>query len=117
VGQVFNDPLSNVIIQNVGQDASGVTLQLNVPLDSVPPSAVGGLTGVANGTSAVLHWTAASDDYSVDSYRIQREGVVIAATAATDFADTGLIPGTGPSYTVQAVDAGGNLGPRTARCA
>ncbi len=76
VGQAFSDPLSNVTIQNVGQDASGATLLLNVPLDTVPPSAPGGLTAVAGGTSAVLHWTAASDDYSVDYYRVERDGVL-----------------------------------------
>ena len=111
VGQVFSDPLSNVTIQDVGQDASGATLLLNVPLDTVPPSAPGGLTAVAAATSAVLHWTAASDDYSVYYYRVERDGVLVGAPTATDFTDTGLVPGTTVTYRVAAVDAGGNTGP------
>ena len=114
VGQAFSDPLSNVTIQNVGQDASGATLLLNVPLDTVPPSAPGGLTAVAADTSAVLHWTAASDDYSVYYYRVERDGVLVGAPTATDFTDTGLVPGTTVTYKVAAVDAGGNIGPPVA---
>jgi chitodextrinase len=113
-GQLFSDPLSGVIIQDLGPDATGVLLQLNVPLDTVPPSAPGGLTAVPSGTSAVLHWTAASDDYSVDSYRVLRDGALVGAPATTDFTDAGLVPGTAVNYTVAAVDAGGNVGPAVA---
>jgi hypothetical protein len=114
VGQVFSDPLSNVTIQNLGQDGSGATLLLNVPLDTVPPSAPSGLSAVASGTSAVLHWTAASDDYSVDYYRVTRDGTLVGTPAGTDFTDSGLVPGTSVSYSVAAVDAGGNVGPAVA---
>ena len=111
VGQVFSDPLSNVTIQDAGQDASGATLLLNVPLDTVPPSAPGGLSAAAADTNAVLHWTAASDDYSVYYYRVTRDGALIGVPTTTDFTDTGLVPGTAVTYTVAAVDAGGNVGP------
>jgi hypothetical protein len=114
VGQVFSDPLSNVTIQNVGQDASGAALLLNVPLDTIPPSAPSGLSAVAADTSAVLHWTAANDDYSVDYYRVTRDGVLVGVPTAADFTDTGLVPGTAVTYAVAAVDAGGNIGPAIA---
>ena len=69
VAQLFNDPLTGISIQNVGQDASGATLQIQAPRDLVPPSATTGLTAIASGTTAVLHWAPASDDFQVDSYR------------------------------------------------
>ena len=57
VGQIFSDPCSSITIQDLGQDAAGATLLINLPRDTVPPSAPSGLTAVASGTSAVLHWT------------------------------------------------------------
>ena len=74
VGQTFSDPIAGVTIKNVGQDASGATLAITAPKDVVPPSAPSGLTAIASGTSAVLHWTAATDDYQVDSYVVTRDG-------------------------------------------
>jgi hypothetical protein len=110
-GQVFTDPVAGVTIQNLGQDASGATLAVTGPQDVVPPNAPTGLSAVANGTSAILHWTAATDDYEVDSYVVKRDGVVIAGSTATDFQDSNLIPGTTVNYSVAAVDAGNNTGP------
>ena len=111
VSQVFSDPLSGISIQNVGQDAGGVTLQINAPRDVVPPSAVNGLSADVTGTSVALHWGAASDDYQVDNYVVTRDGAQVGAPTGTDFTDTGLVPGTTVTYAVVAVDAGGNSGP------
>jgi hypothetical protein len=111
IGQVFDDPLRGITIQDLGQDATGVTLQVTMPRDSVPPGAPTGLTAVADGTSAVLHWTAASDDIAVQDYIVTRNGTQIATPEATDFTDTGLVPGAKVSYSVAAVDAAGNVGP------
>ena len=88
VGQVFSDPLHGITIQNLGQDAAGATLQITMPRDTVPPSAPAGLSAVANGTSAVLHWTAATDNYTVAAYVVARDGTQIATPETTDF--TGL---------------------------
>jgi chitodextrinase len=77
----------------------------------VPPGAPTGLTAVADGTSAVLHWTAATDDIAVEDYIVTRNGTQVAAPATTDFTDTGLVPGAKVAYTVAAVDAAGNVGP------
>jgi hypothetical protein len=111
VGQVFSDRLRGITIKDVGQDASGVTLAITVPGDTVPPSAPGGLSAVADGTSVQLRWSAAVDDFSVDDYVVKRDGAQVGTPVTTDFTDSGLVPGSTVGYTVAAVDAGGNLGP------
>jgi hypothetical protein len=111
VGQVFTDPMHGIAIQNLGQDANGATLQITLPRDAVPPSAPTGLSAVANGTSAALQWTAASDDFAVDGYVVTRDGVQVGTPVTTTFSDTGLVPGTTVTYAVAAIDAGGNVGP------
>jgi len=111
INQVFNDPLTGIAIQDVGQDASGATLQINAPHDAVAPSVVGGLTATAAGTGAALQWTAASDNYAVDHYVVARNGTQVGTTAGLAFSDTGLVPGSKVAYTVAAVDVGGNVGP------
>ena len=113
-GQVFTDRLRGITIRNVGQDASGVTLAITVPGDTLPPSAPSGLSAVASGTTAQLRWNAATDDFSVDDYVVKRDGAQVGTPVTTDFTDTGLVPGTTVSYTVAAVDAGGNIGPAAA---
>ena len=110
VGQVFNDPVAGVSIQNLGEDAGGATLAITLR-DSVAPNAPTGLTAVASGTSAILHWTAATDDFQVDRYIVARNGIPIASPTGTDFQDSNLVPGTTVTYTVAAVDAGNNTGP------
>ena len=59
----------------------------------------------------MLHWNAATDDFSVDDYVVKRDGAQVGTPVTTDFTDTGLVPGTTVTYTVAAVDAGGNIGP------
>jgi chitodextrinase len=111
INQVFNDPLTGIAIQDVEQDPTGATLQINAPRDAVPPSAVGALTASSAGTGASLQWTAATDNYAVDHYVIARNGTQVSTTTGLTFADTGLVPGSTVAYTVAAVDVGGNVGP------
>ena len=111
VGQVFSDPLRGITIQNVGQDASGATLLVTVPRDTLPPSAPTGLSAVLNGSTALLRWSAASDNFAVDTYVVMRDGAEVGKPATTDFTDAGLVPGTTVAYSVAAVDASGNVGP------
>jgi hypothetical protein len=110
VGEVFSDSLYGIQIQDVAQDASGATLQVTMPRDTVAPSALTGLSGSATGTRAVLNWTAASDDIAVDHYLVTRDGVQVGLPDTTTFTDGGLVPGTTVAYTVAAVDATGNVG-------
>ena len=111
LGQVFTDPMRGIAIQNLGQDAAGATLQITLPRDAVPPSAPTGLTAVANGTSATLQWTAATDDFAVEGYVVTRDGAQVGTPSATTFSDSGLVPGATVDYAVAAIDAGGNVGP------
>jgi gametolysin peptidase M11 len=110
-GQVFSDALHGITITNVSQDAAGVTLAIVVPGDTLPPSAPSGLSAVANGTTALLRWSAATDDFAVDDYVVKRDGAQVGTPVTTDFTDAGLVPGTTVAYAVAAVDAGGNVGP------
>ena len=114
IGQVFSDPLSGITIQDLGQDGAGATLQVTMPRDTIPPGIPGGLSAVARGTSAILHWNAAVDDFAVADYVVTRDGTQIAAPETTDFTDTGLVPGSKLRYTVAAVDDAGNVGPAAA---
>ena len=110
-GQVFNDPVRGITIQNLTQDASGATLAITMPVDTTPPSRPGRLSAVTSGTSVALEWTAAADDFAVASYRVARDGTQIGAPTATTFGDSGLPPGGTVTYAVAAVDTAGNVGP------
>ena len=111
LGQVFTDPMHGIAIQNLGQDAAGATLQITLPRDAVPPSAPSGLSAVANGTSATLQWTAASDDFAVEGYVVTRDGAQVGTPSTTAFSDDRPGPGATVDYAVAAIDAGGNVGP------
>jgi hypothetical protein len=110
-GEIFNDPLRGILIQNVAQDANGATLAITMPVDTTPPGSPGRLSAVTSGGSVALQWTAAGDDFGVVSYHVARDGTQIGAPAATNFSDTGLPPGITVNYAVTAVDAAGNVGP------
>jgi hypothetical protein len=111
VGQVFSDPVHGITIQNAGQDAAGATLVIEIPRDTLPPSAPVGLSAAVSGATAVLRWSAASDNLAVDTYVVTRDGAEIGRPSTTDFSDTGVVPGTTVAYAVAAVDAAGNVGP------
>jgi hypothetical protein len=113
-GQVFSDPLRGITIQAVGQDALGATLQITMPRDTVPPSAPTGLSAVLDGTTALLHWSAATDNITVDHYLVMRDGAQVGQPDTTELTDVGLVPGTTVAYSVTAVDAAGNVGPGAA---
>jgi uncharacterized protein YkwD/chitodextrinase len=82
------------------------------PADTTKPSAPGLLTGTAPSTSQVsLTWGAATDNVGVAGYRVYRGGTQVATTPGTSWTDSGLTAGTSYSYTVQAYDAAGNVGP------
>jgi fibronectin type 3 domain-containing protein len=94
--------------------ATAVTLP-----DTQPPTAPSGLVlSVASSSQIKLAWTAATDDFAVTGYIVERcAGVGCTAFApigtptTTSFGDTGLAPAVTYSYRVRATDAAGNLGP------
>jgi hypothetical protein len=83
------------------------------PPDTTPPSSPGTLTASAVGTTQLtLNWGAANDNVAVTGYRLTRNGTVLPGpVTGLSFTDTGLAPATTYSYTVQALDAAGNVGP------
>jgi RHS repeat-associated protein len=82
--------------------------------DTTAPTVPTGLSATANGAARVdLAWTASTDAVGVQGYRIYRGGTLIATTASTTFADTGLTASTLYSYTVSAIDGAGNASAQT----
>src|SRR5213083_1714758 len=82
--------------------------------DTTPPTTPSGFTAAAAGsTGANLSWSASTDNVGVTGYIVRRNGVQVAAPAATSYTDTGLSVGT-YSYTVAARDAAGNISPTSA---
>ncbi|HTI34124.1 MAG TPA: LamG-like jellyroll fold domain-containing protein, partial [Miltoncostaea sp.] len=79
--------------------------------DTTAPSVPTGLSATAASSSRIdLSWNAATDDVGVTNYVITRNGTqIVTPTNATQFADTGLSPSTGYTYTVAARDAAGNV--------
>ncbi|MEO7261962.1 MAG: fibrinogen-like YCDxxxxGGGW domain-containing protein [Jatrophihabitantaceae bacterium] len=99
----------------VGNTATSAPVTVTVPADTTAPSAPGAPSsnGVTT-TAATLSWGAATDDRAVSGYQVLRDGVQVGQSATLSFTDTGLTPGATYSYTVRAVDAGGNVGPDSA---
>src|SRR6185503_15260428 len=79
--------------------------------DSVKPTAPAGLTATAASSTQInLSWTASTDNVGVTGYRINRAGTPIATVGVvTSYQNTGLNASTSYNYTVQAIDAAGNV--------
>ena len=91
---------------NLGDRRSSVV----VAADFTPPAAPASLSAVwVGGPSRVeLSWPAAADDVGVVSYEVARDGQVLGTTAALAFTDSAIAASTTYSYSVVAIDAGGN---------
>jgi chitodextrinase len=114
VGNTVTDPVSHISITTISVDASGALIRVT---ESVPPTAPGGLTGVASGARAMdLSWSAATDNVAVTGYRLQRDGADLGTVGPSvrSFHDTGLTAETAYHYTVVAFDGSGNDGPTAA---
>jgi chitodextrinase len=82
------------------------------PPDTVAPSQPGGLVANPTGpTGASLSWGAATDNITVVSYVVSRNGTQVAMSTTTSYIDSGLTPATTYSYRVAAVDEAGNVSP------
>jgi hypothetical protein len=109
---VGSHTLQVVAHDGAGNTGSSSTITVTVPPDTTAPSAPGTLTKTGTTTSAVsLAWSAATDDRQVAGYQVLRDGSVVGNTGGLSYTDTGLAAGTGYTYTVQAVDGAGNVGP------
>lgn len=64
------------------------------------------------GYSVTLAWTISTDNVGVTEYRIYQDGVQIGNAGTNAFSAGSLTPGTTYSFSVEAVDASGNVSPR-----
>ncbi|GIO15137.1 hypothetical protein J19TS2_46920 [Cohnella xylanilytica] len=79
-------------------------------VDSAAPSVPQNVTATAaSATSAMVSWSASTDNVAVTGYEVYRDGTKVGTTAATTYTDTGLTAGTTYGYTVKAYDAAGNV--------
>jgi chitodextrinase len=81
--------------------------------DVTPPTRPGRPAGTSPTPGTVnLSWTGSFDDSPPVTYRVYRDGQAspVGETTATSFVDSGLTQGATHTYTVDAVDAAGNLG-------
>jgi PKD repeat protein len=81
--------------------------------DVAPPTAPSSLSAQATSSSRVdLAWSAATDDRGIAGYQIVRDGMFLPDVVTSLSASvSGLSPGTTYTFTVQAIDFGGNIGP------
>src|SRR5436190_999656 len=95
---------------NTSPHSTSVSVTTASAADTTPPSAPTGLSAaVAGSTGANLLWSASTDNVGVTGYIVRRNGVQIATSATTSFADTGLSTATTYSYTEAALDPAGNI--------
>ncbi|PTX63070.1 putative secreted protein (Por secretion system target) [Kordia periserrulae] len=81
---------------NVGNDTEAPTVPQNLTASNITT------------TAATLSWTASTDNVSVASYEVFRNGVFIGNTPNTTYNATGLAASTLYTFTVRAKDAAGN---------
>ena len=91
-------------ITNIAMDAFCTGKDTVAP--SVPASVA---AGPVSASRINLSWPASTDNVAVAGYRIYRNGSVTGTAASNLYADTGLTPATGYTYTVSAYDAAGNM--------
>ena len=89
--------------------APPVSVTVEAPPDSTPPSVPGTLTAqVVSSSEISLNWTASTDNVGITGYHFFRNGAFIASTTTTNYQDANLAPLTTYTYTVTAWDAAGN---------
>lgn len=106
--------LSATVGTNWKTPTTSVTVVQSVPDVSAPTAPTNLFVTATTDSSATLSWSAATDDVAVVSYRVYRDGVQSgAAPSGTTVTETGLNVGTTYSYTVDALDAAGNVSARS----
>lgn len=104
VGETFVDERSRTAITL--EDLRDGVAQVRV---GWVPSAPGGVVPRLDGpTAAVVGWGASEDDRGVVAYELERDGAVVARTAALVARDEGLPTGRDVRYRVVAIDGDGN---------
>ncbi|HEY4754072.1 MAG TPA: M66 family metalloprotease, partial [Candidatus Limnocylindrales bacterium] len=111
LNKAFTDPVSTISFTTTAVSTLAVQVRVR---EGIAPSAPTTLTATpsADGSSIGLAWGAATDNVAVGSYRIARNGAVVASVDAGTLAwvDTAATPGTTYAYAVTAIDTSGNAG-------
>jgi len=83
--------------------------------DTTPPSMPSAVTvSVVSDSELDLNWTASTDNVAVAGYLVYRDGAPLATlSGVTAYQNTGLSEDTAYSYSVQALDAAGNVSPQS----
>lgn len=85
-----------------------ITTPVVVP-DTEAPSIPGNVTATVIGsTTALISWSASTDNKGVTGYEVYRDNVLLTTVAATSYQDNSLTSNSTYSYTVIAKDAAGN---------
>jgi chitodextrinase len=77
--------------------------------DTVAPTAATLSASGTTQTTTSLSWSGATDNVAVTGYDVYKDGVLLASTASTTYAVSGLTASTTYSFTVNAKDAAGNV--------
>ena len=83
-----------------------------VTADTTKPTAPT-LTVTPSSTKVDLSWSGATDNTGVTGYKVYRGTTQIATVANTAYSDTAVAPAAAYSYYVMAMDAAGNLSPKS----
>jgi chitodextrinase len=95
---------------NVSASSAPISITTLVSGDTSSPTAPTSLSATSTSANLVnLNWATSTDNIAVTGYMIIRNGLVIANSASTSFADTTVMPNTSYSYSVLAYDAAGNV--------
>jgi chitodextrinase len=81
--------------------------------DTTPPTAPSDLAAAPIQKKVDLTWNASTDNQAVVSYKINRNGSLLATTNGLGFTDSEAPDNTDLAYTVVATDAAGNVSPQS----
>lgn len=106
IATLFTSLLMSLLLTGCILDSEDTS---NTSVDYSPPSTIDDLTATETDSSSVtLNWSSASDNVSVQGYRIYRNGSVVADISGTSYRDGFLNPETEYQYRVVAYDASNN---------
>jgi acid phosphatase type 7 len=94
--------------KTVSSASTAVVTASPPPPDTTPPSSPTNVIATPLSSNRIdVAWTASTDNVGVLEYTVYREGAFLATVSAntTHFADAGVAPATGYTYTVDARDA------------
>jgi hypothetical protein len=107
-GQTFSDGSVSITTVAAGNGSATIEVSAAPVADTQAPSAPGSLFAQVAPAAATLTWAASTDNVGVAGYRVHRDDSLVATTAGTTYADTGVAAGW-HKYQVAAYDAAGNV--------